>query len=47
LRRFAQSRVDNFRAGVAERQRNDFGANVVAIKARFGDQNSFSGKTQV
>ena len=42
IRTFAQTGVYDISAGIAQRQGNDFRADVVAIKAGFGDQNPFS-----
>jgi hypothetical protein len=40
LRRLAQARVDDFHAGIAQRARDDLGAAVVPVEARFGHENA-------
>ena len=39
--RLAQARVDHFHTGVAERAGDHFGAAVVAVEARLGDQDAY------
>ena len=42
LRALAQPGVDDVRTSIAQRQRDDLGANVVTVEARLGDQDSLA-----